>query len=192
VTPLILRGPTAGFRLKTRAVQTLRDCRASPNFAKRLDCGAFTAAFARNATVVEDPAAARPLAVRFPSPQRAIPFHPLRLMLHTKSPILLRSGGGARMRHLLLRSRPRQPGSPSLSQLKIERVQSLVGTAPRLSLNSSTDFENGDRRDAYPMHHGFSHFTNHSIAACSDSGVTRWPVFSWMRSAKRSSAPAAW
>src|SRR5437870_3459532 len=31
--------------LKTRAVQTLRDCRASSNCAKRLECGAFTAAF---------------------------------------------------------------------------------------------------------------------------------------------------
>lgn len=31
--------------LKTRAVQTLRDCWASSNLAKRLDCGAFTAAF---------------------------------------------------------------------------------------------------------------------------------------------------
>lgn len=31
--------------LKTRAVQTLRDCRASSNCAERLDCGAFTAAF---------------------------------------------------------------------------------------------------------------------------------------------------
>jgi len=31
--------------LKTRAVQTLRDCRTPSNCAKRLDCGAFTAAF---------------------------------------------------------------------------------------------------------------------------------------------------
>jgi hypothetical protein len=31
--------------LKTRAVQTLRDCRTPSNRAKRLDCGAFTAAF---------------------------------------------------------------------------------------------------------------------------------------------------
>ena len=30
--------------LKTRAVQTLRDCRTPSNRAKRLDCGAFTAA----------------------------------------------------------------------------------------------------------------------------------------------------
>jgi len=29
--------------LKTRAVQTLRDCRTSSNYAKRLECGAFTA-----------------------------------------------------------------------------------------------------------------------------------------------------
>ena len=28
---------------KATALQTLRDCRASSNFAKRLDCGAFTA-----------------------------------------------------------------------------------------------------------------------------------------------------
>jgi hypothetical protein len=31
--------------LKTRAVQTLRDCRTPSNCAKRLDCGVFTAAF---------------------------------------------------------------------------------------------------------------------------------------------------
>jgi len=31
--------------LKTRAVQTLRDCRASSNCAERLECGAFTTAF---------------------------------------------------------------------------------------------------------------------------------------------------
>jgi hypothetical protein len=31
--------------LKTRAVQTLRDFRTPSNCAKRLDCGAFTAAF---------------------------------------------------------------------------------------------------------------------------------------------------
>ena len=31
--------------LKTHAVQTLRDCRASSICAKRLECGAFTAAF---------------------------------------------------------------------------------------------------------------------------------------------------
>ena len=31
--------------LKTRAVQMLRDCRTPSNCAKRLDCGAFTAAF---------------------------------------------------------------------------------------------------------------------------------------------------
>jgi hypothetical protein len=31
--------------LKTRVLQTLRDCRAFPNRAKRLECGAFTAAF---------------------------------------------------------------------------------------------------------------------------------------------------
>jgi hypothetical protein len=31
--------------LKTRAVQTLRDCRTPSNCAKRLECGAFTAAF---------------------------------------------------------------------------------------------------------------------------------------------------
>jgi hypothetical protein len=31
--------------LKTRAIQTLRDCRTPSNCAKRLDCGAFTAAF---------------------------------------------------------------------------------------------------------------------------------------------------
>jgi hypothetical protein len=33
--------------LKTRALQTLRDCRASPNRAERLECGAFTATFGR-------------------------------------------------------------------------------------------------------------------------------------------------
>jgi hypothetical protein len=32
------------------AVQTLRDCQAPANRAKRLDCGAFTAAFASPAT----------------------------------------------------------------------------------------------------------------------------------------------
>jgi hypothetical protein len=31
--------------LKTHAIQTLRDCRTPSNRAKRLDCGAFTAAF---------------------------------------------------------------------------------------------------------------------------------------------------
>jgi len=31
--------------LKTHAVQTLRECHASPNRAERLECGAFTAAF---------------------------------------------------------------------------------------------------------------------------------------------------
>jgi len=41
----------AGWRLllkavlKTHAVQTLRECRASPNRAERLECGVFTAAF---------------------------------------------------------------------------------------------------------------------------------------------------
>src|SRR2546425_12366152 len=32
---------------KATAVQTLRDCRACPDRAKRLECGAFTAAFGR-------------------------------------------------------------------------------------------------------------------------------------------------
>jgi hypothetical protein len=31
--------------LKTRAVQTLRDCRTASNCAKPLECGAFTAVF---------------------------------------------------------------------------------------------------------------------------------------------------
>src|SRR6266487_4099705 len=44
------RNPQTRIRravLKTRAVQTLRDYRTPPNRAKRLDCGAFTAAFGR-------------------------------------------------------------------------------------------------------------------------------------------------
>ncbi len=38
----------------------------------------------------------------------------------------------------------------------------------------------GARRADY----GFSHFTNHSISTCSDSGVILWPVRSWIRTAK--------
>jgi len=43
--------------LKTRAVQTLRDWRASPNLAQRLECGAFTAALfpARSAVPFKNP-----------------------------------------------------------------------------------------------------------------------------------------
>src|SRR6266576_2181876 len=42
---LALKSSRPKAELKTRAVQTLRDCRTFANLAKRLACGAFTAAF---------------------------------------------------------------------------------------------------------------------------------------------------
>jgi hypothetical protein len=36
------------------AVQTLRDCRAAPKFAKRLDCGVFTAALPASPTATKN------------------------------------------------------------------------------------------------------------------------------------------
>jgi len=41
--PALLAFPQSGA--EAAALQTLRDCRGAPNFAKRLDCGRFTAAF---------------------------------------------------------------------------------------------------------------------------------------------------
>jgi len=38
--------------LKTRALQTLRECWASANRAERLECGAFTAAFGGAETIL--------------------------------------------------------------------------------------------------------------------------------------------
>jgi len=39
-------------------------------------------------------------------------------------------------------------------------------------------------RRRYKDDHGFSHFTNQSMAADWESGFTRWPVFGWMRMRK--------
>jgi hypothetical protein len=65
--------------------KTLRVVGSRRNSRQRPGLRRPSAAFPRSAAMVEDLAAACPLAVLFPYPQRASHFHPLRLVLRTQS-----------------------------------------------------------------------------------------------------------
>src|SRR5688572_33282739 len=85
--------------LKTHALQTLRDCRASLPFAKRLDCGAFTAAVRRAARVKHGPrrdsqsrpALLPPLTASF---QPRLPLTKLSGLIQTQPELEARNGDG--------------------------------------------------------------------------------------------------
>jgi hypothetical protein len=83
--PFRAQGFATRKRQRAGALQDASRCRESQKFAPASWTAAALRRFSRSAAMVEDLAAACPLAVLFPYPQRASHFHPLRLVLRTQS-----------------------------------------------------------------------------------------------------------